>query len=265
MTARHDLDRRLRAADRAHEAALPAWRRLLARALDDDGGLTTDEKASLLGVATRRQVLRVGGLAIAGSAVLAACGGDDGGDDARTERPSPTTQPTGPGGPPGPELDVVLANTALSLEVLAVDTYQVGLDVGLVQTAPVREAVLMFQAHHAAHRDALIAVVQAAGVEPFTTANPVVKAAFVDPALYSAAGEGDLVRLARDVEQAAAQTYVYAAGTLSTAELRWQAMSIGGVEARHAAVLDAIGELSDEQPARYPSTNPLPRDAMVVD
>jgi plastocyanin len=39
------------------------------------------------------------------------------------------------------------------------------------------------------------------------------------------------------IQPAAAQTYVYAGGALSTSALRSAIMTIGGVEARHAAVL----------------------------
>lgn len=257
--SRGELDRRLRAADRAQRAALPAWRELVGRTIGV--GRDPEDVASVLGVPTRRQALRIGGTAIAGSVLLAACTGNDDGDDASTV---PTSSPQDPMEVRGPELDLVLTNTALSLEVLAVDAYQVALDVGLVETAEVQEAVTLFQSHHAAHRDALIAVVQAAGDEPFTTANPVVKAGFVDPALASAAGEADLLRVAYDIEQAAAQTYVYSTGRLSSVELRSRSASIAGVEARHAAILDALGELANERPSLYPATNPWPIDAMVT-
>lgn len=257
---RAELDRRLRATDRAQRDALPPWRALIQRTIG--AGRGTDHVAAALGVPTRRQVLRIGGTVIAGSVVLAACTGSDDGDDLPS---GPTPAPRDRKEVRGPELDLVLANTALSLEVLAVDAYQVALDVGLVETAEVQQVVTLFQSHHAAHRDALIAVVQAVGAEPFTTANPVVKAGFVDPALASAAGEPDLLRLAYDIEQAAAQMYVYSTGRLSTVELRSRSASIAGVEARHAAILDAIGELANERPSLYPTTNPWPIDAMVTD
>jgi len=268
MTRRSELDRRLRAAERAQQEVLPAWRRQLEAALGGDERRPAAEVAALLGVPTRRQVLRLGGLAIAGGAVLAACSSSDGdGDDGAarpTGRSSSTTAPDATDRP-GPELDLVLANTAISLEALAVGAYGTALASGLVERPPVRDALTMFQAHHAAHRDALVAVVEAAGEEPFTTPNPVVRAAFVDPRLASAAAEADLVRLAYDIEQAAAQTYVHATGSLSTVELRATSASIAAVEARHAAILDALGGLAGERPARYPTTNPLPADALVTD
>lgn len=252
-----DLGRRLEEAERAQRAALPRWQDHLHAARSDGG---TGGLAALLGVPTRRQVLRIGGFGIAGTAVLAACSGDD---DAADDPPvgSPTT--TQPETRSGPESDVVLVNTAISLEVLAVDAYRIAGERGLVTSAAVSEAFAMFQAHHAAHRDVLVGLVEAAGGVPFTTPNPVVRVEIVDPGLQGAATEGDLVRLAHDIERASAQTYVWATGTLSTAELRGTAMSIGAVESRHAAVLDALGELAVESPARYPEANPLPLDSLV--
>lgn len=258
--SRAQLVRRFGGADCAQQAALPGWRELLRRTLGT--GLGPEEAAAELRVPTRRQVLRIGGTAFAGSFVLVACAGGDDGDD-ESPRPSTTTPPD-PAAVVGPELDLVLANTALSLEVLAVEAYQVALDRGLVETAEVRDAITLFQSHHAAHRDALVAVVQAAGEEPFTVANPVVRAGFVDPALSAASGEADLLRLAYDIEHAAAQTYVHSTGRLSTAELRARSASIAGVEARHAAILDDMGELANERPSLYPATNPWPVDAMVT-
>ena len=224
------------------------------------GSDRTEIHRRLLAVPSRREVLRIGGLGIAGASLLAACGDDD-------AAPPPDTSPLDDDGEAeasSPEMDVVLANTAISLEILAVDAYQIIIESPLVETAAFVDAATLFRSHHAEHRDALVATVEAAGGTPFTTANPVVKAALVDPLVFAAAGEGDLIRLAYDLEQAAAQTYVYAATALSTPRLRSTVMTIGGIASRHATILDALGELGNEQPAFLPSTNPLPEDAMVT-
>jgi len=258
---RRTLGRRLRDAEGAQRDALPRWEEALHRAVGSSPG-TGDVLPGLLGVPTRRQVLRIGGLAIAGAAVLGACSDDEAGRERALPTSTTTTAPAEVLAP-GPDTDVVLVNTALSLEVLAIDAYRRAGELGLVTSSPVVEAFAMFQAHHDAHRDVLAGVIEAAGAEPFAVPNPVVRVAFVDPGLQGATTEGDLVRLAHDIERAAAQTYVWATGTLSTADLRGTAMSIGAVESRHAAVLDAIGELAEEAPARSPRTNPLPTDALV--
>lgn len=259
---RTTLHRALRAVDADHRASLPRWRALLGHVLRGGEPLPPAHRATLLGVPTRRQVLRIGGTALAGSALLAACGDDDEGappetpddedDDVATDDVASAA-----------DRDVVLVNTALSLEVLAVDTYQVLLESPLVTSAEVVDVATVFQSHHAQHREALLPLVEAAGAEPFLTANPVVKAAFVDPQILGAAAEADLVRLAWDVEQAAAQTYVHAATALSTAAQRSTVMTISGVEARHAAILDLLAELGKEEQAVYPADSPLPSDAIV--
>lgn len=208
-------------------------------------------------------MLRINALALTGGALLAGCSSDG---------PAPDVEPEAPGDDAieaeertGHEVDVGLLNTALSLEVLAIDTYQAAFDFFLIETSEVTEAAELFQQHHRAHRDALVTAVEAAGGEPFTTANPVVKAALVDPSLVSVAAERDFITLARDLEQAGAQLYVHATTALSTQELRSTAMSIGAVASRQATILDLLGDLGNERLARFPTDNPLPSDAIVTD
>lgn len=212
----------------------------------------------LLAVTDRRRFLRLGGSALITTALLAACG-TGGGDEEAT--PSTTTEPKGP--EPSPELDLVLANTAISLEVLVIDAYQRALDSGLVASDPMAVAMRRFQGHHGEHRDALVALVEGAGAVPYTTPNAVLRAGFVDPQLLSAATEGDLVRVVYDLERSAALSYVHAATQLSSAALRQTAVSIGSVEARHAALLEVAGELRNDKPAFAPTDDPLPSDARI--
>ena len=164
-------------------------------------------------------------------------------------------------------MDIVLANTAISLEVLAIDTYQAGIDSGLVTTKAVADAAKLFQEHHVAHRDALIATVDQAGGTPFNQTNAVVKSALVDPALSKAASEADVVALAFDLENAAAQTYVFAATALSTPALRSTIMTIGGVESRHATILGQVAGFDTGRvfPGAFSSSdNPLPEGAVIT-
>lgn len=212
---------------------------------------------------SRRELLRVGGLTVAMGAVLAACSADD--DDAAPEaEPEGTEERSTTTEGPDPEVDVSLLNTALSLEVLIVDTYQVAFDFALVQSRAVVDAATLFRQHHQAARDVLIAAVEAADGEPFTTANPVVKAALVDPSLVSVTVERDFLTLARDLEQAAAQLLVHTAARSGAPELRATAMSIAGAAARRARVLDLLGGLGNERLALVPLDNPLPSDAVVT-
>lgn len=207
--------------------------------------------------ASRRVVLRTGLLAAALAGIAASCSSDDEEPAAGPERPEESTEEAG-----GPASEVALLNTALSLEVLILDAYQAGFDSGLVSSAEVADAITLFQQHHGEHRDALVGLVEAAGAEPFTTANPVVKAALVDPTLGIATGEGDFVDLAHDLEQASAQLYVHVT-TVATPDVRGTVMSIGASASRRATVLDLLGELGNERLAMYPTANPLPSDAII--
>ncbi|HZX54630.1 MAG TPA: ferritin-like domain-containing protein, partial [Ilumatobacteraceae bacterium] len=159
------------------------------------------------------------------------------------------------------EMDLVLARTAASLEKLAVDTY--GTAAGLVTTPAVLAAATMFAGHHQMHLDALNGVITGAGAKPVTEMNMAVYNALVKPAVDAAKTETDAVMLALSLEEAAAQTYVYAGGALSTPTLRSTIMTIGGVEARHAAVLRmaALGQsptdVFPEQRGFFPGDNPL--------
>jgi rubrerythrin len=77
------------------------------------------------------------------------------------------------GGAPGlaraasadPAKDSGILNVALGLEHEAINAYQLGATSGLLQK-PVLDVAVRFQSHHKAHRDALIATIQALGGKP---------------------------------------------------------------------------------------------------
>lgn len=209
---------------------------------------------------SRREVLRFGGRGIALGAVLASCG--SGG-------PEPALPPDAVEGateePGDDRSDVSLLNTVLSLEVLIAETYQVAVDAAFVVSREAVEALTLFRQHHAEHRDAIIGAVEAAEAEPFTTPNPVVKVALVQPAVAELRSERDFLRLAHDLESAAAQLAVHATTDLDSPDGRRLVMAIGGSASRRATVLDLLGELGNERLALYPTGNPLPSDAVVPD
>lgn len=256
---RDELRRELRAIDADNKEVMPKWYDALRQIVGGGSKMSTDEKAALLGVPSpgRRQLFKIGGATIIGAAVLAACGSDNktgaaGGD---------ATTTTGAGGEAN--MDLPLARTAASLEKLAVDTYQVGITSGLVTTAAIGDAAKLFQQHHQAHLDALNGAIKDAGGNPVTEQNQAVFKALVEPAVGAAKSEADIVKLALDLELAAAQTYAFAGGTLSTPALRSTIMTIGGIEARHAAVLQVAAQAASpiavfpEGRAFFPGTNPL--------
>lgn len=61
--------------------------------------------------------------------------------------------------------DVDILNVALGLEHEAINAYQLGAGSGLLQK-PVLEVAVLFQSHHKAHRDALMATIQKLGGTP---------------------------------------------------------------------------------------------------
>ena len=277
-----EIRRELRDIDRMNTAAMPAWRTLLDRIVGGDPSIGTDEKAAVLGVptTTRRTLFKFGGATIIGAAVLAACGSDKDTKSTTTAAPgttgatattmSPTTMGSTMGSATstpstaemsGAEMDLVLARTAASLEKLAVDVY--GSAAGLLTTQAIKDAATMFAGHHQQHMDALNGVITKAGGKAVTEQNKAVYDALIAPALTAAKTEADAVKIAVMLEEAAAQTYVFAGGALSTPALRSTIMTIGGVEARHAAVLHmaAMGQTPSEVfpggRAFFPGDNPL--------
>jgi len=253
---RDELRRELKAIDADNRAVMPRWYDALRQIVGGGTKMSTDEKAALLGVPSpgRRTFFKVGGATIIGAAVLAACGDDD------ASGSGPTTTTTADG---DSNMDLPLARTAASLEKLAVDTYQTGIDSGLVTTMAIADAATLFQSHHQDHLDALNGAIKNAGGQEVTGPNEAVFKALIEPAVTAATTEADIVQLAFDLENAAAQTYVYAGGTLTTPELRSTIMTIGGIEARHAAILQVSG--LGQSPTDvfvggrgfYPGDNPL--------
>jgi ferritin-like protein len=253
-----EVRRQLKAVDAQHRTVMPKWRDALHRMLHGETDLTTDEKAAVLGVPSpgRRQLFKFGGAAVLGAAVLAACGSDD------KNKASGTTT-TAAGGSGGGSMDLPLARTAASLEQLAVTTYDTAAKSGLVKTSAIASAATLFHDHHLAHRDALNSAIGSLGGQPVTEQNAAVYDALVKPALGKAKTEADVVALALSLELAAAQTYAFAGGALSTPALRSTIMTIGGIEARHAAILtmSAQGkspfEVFPSNRAFFPGDNPL--------
>jgi len=261
---RDELRRELKAIDAEQRAVMPKWYDGLRRIVGGDTKLSTDEKAAILGVPSpgRRQLFKVGGATIVGAAVLAACGSDEDDSDASATTAGGTTDTMGDD-MGGMDMDVALARTAASLEQLAIDTYTTAAGSGLVTTAAIGDAAALFMEHHTAHRDALNGAIKDAGGEEVMEANDAVFKALVEPAIGAAQTEADVVQLALDLELAAAQTYVFAAGQLSVPALRSTIMTIGGIEARHAAVLQMAAQAASplavfpEDRAFFPGDNPL--------
>lgn len=280
------LDQALTEVAVAQRTAMPTWRRgLRALFITDRSSHSTELRHHALALPDRRGFFRIGGISIAGAALLVACGDDD--DDGATADPTagPTDQPADPTDPPDPtdspdpttepdtqpteaggnEMDLVLLRTATSLELAAVEAYQAAIDNAdaLGITAPVAEAAMLFQSHHAEHAAALQGATEEAGGMAYEEANPYFMDNVVNPTVAELSDEMGTVEFALDLENAASQTYTFAGGTLSTPTLRQTIMSIGGVEARHAAVLRGVlGQLQTPN-VFNPTTEAAPEEAFI--
>jgi hypothetical protein len=274
---RDELYRQLRDADREQVEATRSLREVLKRWFGGrSDGLSIDDKAAVLGVPSpaRRTFFRAGGATLLGAAFVAACGDDD--DAAETGSPpttaastATTAAPATTGQPDGEQnMDLVLARTAASVELLAVAAYQTAIDSGLVTTQAVADAAVLFQSHHEEHAGVLNAAVRDVGGDVVTEPNAFLLDNLVATADLSS--ELAIVQFARGLEDAAASTYVFAAGVLSAPALRQAIMSIGGVEAKHVTALDlalqALGEGSGpafDDGAFYAGERRVPDEALL--
>jgi hypothetical protein len=233
------IRRDLREADERNRAAVPRFVEAIKRAFDPASRHDAATKAEVLGLPApgRRTFLKMSGLTVLSGAVLAACGSDSQSVSRTGNTTGASTGASSTGSSAGgAQLDTTLAKTAASLEALAIATYDTAIGSGLVTTPAVGDAAKLFKDHHAQHLDAIN---KGTGVD-YTTPNAAVQAALVDPAVAKAKTEADVLELAYMLEDAAAQTYVFAASALSTPALRSTIMTIGGTEAMHKAVLAGV-------------------------
>ena len=249
-----EIDRQLRAVEREQAEAMPKWRDSLMRLLVDRNDTPADAKsAALLGGFNRRRFLVVGGGGLAATAVLAACGDD--GDTSSADGSTATTMAGGSSttmGGAASETDITVARTAASLENFAVSVYDTAImnadALGIEQQ--VGAAAQLFKDQHQQHADAFNAAAVQLGGEEYADPNPTAADAFADTIAGLTDQAGVLV-FAHDLEQIAAETYQSAVSLLSTPELRQTTMSVGGVEARHQAVLAMFIEGGDPNPYAF--------------
>lgn len=181
---------------------------------------------------SRRSLLTTGGALVAGSAVLAACGG--------TKNPV-----TRLGAAPEIEklaeehvTDVALLRTAMSFETM-VSNIMLDSKVFAVAdstTAPIVEA---FASAHKAHLSELALLITARGGEPFTGTNEKLMTAY-GQSMIDLVAEGknksDIAYLAHALESLTTSTYQYFVTLANEAALRAQLIVMGASSARRAAV-----------------------------
>jgi len=253
MDFSHDeLRREARDTTLENDAAVPRLREALSRLLDRSDVSSEQKQDAILGM-NRRSALRFGGLTVLGGVLLAACGSDSGsGAGAGTTAVAPgTTAGAGAsaagataGSTPGTAAggataDATILRTASSIEELAVAAYQKGIDSGLVKTPAIADAAKLFQSQHKEHSGLFQSLTKQAGGQPFTEPNPVILAA-LQPSIAALKDEMGVVMLAFQLETVASQTYQNDVATFMDPKLNAAIMSVGGIEARHAAALAAV-------------------------
>ena len=136
-----------------------------------------------------------------------------------------------------------IATFAASVEYAAVAAYQAAAKSGKVKTKAILDAATAFAGQHQEHGDAF----KAAGTNPNVAANKAVLD-MVTPQLTAAKTENDVVALAYGLENAAAATYIFALGVLTTEGAYNAVASVMPVEAQHAIALGLVlGKPLDEK------------------
>ncbi len=132
--------------------------------------------------------------------------------------------------------DAGIAAFAESVELAAVEAYKAAAASGKVTTPAVGEAAASFASQHEEHAAAFGS---AAGSAATNTANPGLLTA-VGAQVSGAADEAAIVKIAYDLENAAAATYIFALGALTSSAALQLTASILPVESAHAVVLGSV-------------------------
>jgi hypothetical protein len=260
---RDEVRRQLIESQREHAASIPRFREMLKRLFDHDSDVSAEAKAELLGVPSRRSFLTLGGVTVAGSAVLVGCASPKKNQlpvTGTTEAPPSSTTTTAPG---SAETDLTLLRTAQSIEVLAISAYADALKSGLLTTPAIVDAITLFKNQHSDHANLLASTIRTIGGTPFDTANNYLDVTIVQPGLAAAKTELEVVALATTLEDTAAQTYTLAGGVLTTSQLRAAAMSIGATEARHLTLLLGVQNLNPVPLAFMPTRKSTPEESYI--
>ena len=140
--------------------------------------------------------------------------------------------------------DAAIATLAAGLEVLAVNTYGAALDAagaGKLGTVPeaVAEFITTAKAHHQAHLDAWNKVLTGAGAAAITEPNATLKPT-VDNLFSKVTDATSAAKLALQLEEIAAATYLSASPMITDKAAVQLAGSIQVIDAQHAAILHYV-------------------------
>ena len=139
-----------------------------------------------------------------------------------------------------PAKDSGILNVALALEHEAINAYQLGASSGLLQK-PVLDVAVLFQSHHKAHRDALIATIQKLGGTPI--AERAIGEYAKDLKADTLKTQLDVLILAARLELAASNAYLSVIPAFSDAALSKVAGRLAADETMHwTALTGALGK-----------------------
>jgi len=138
-----------------------------------------------------------------------------------------------------PDADLTLVRFAQSLELAVQGAYRGMIATGKLQGAPL-ETARTFSRHHGEHADALGGLLpKPATTDTSPTTEPAANnrvLVLFTPRINSAADENALMKIAFDMESAAASTYQLAMGTLQNWQTAGAVATIEPIEAQHAVV-----------------------------
>ena len=142
------------------------------------------------------------------------------------------------------DVDVMILQTAVSLELLAVATYEAALTLPFIKDGnPVVKAFAeTTMQQHAEHRAAFSAQTKALGGTDQTVPNPKYTP-IVEQAKPTLQGPADVVKLAATLEEVATDTYLADLNLFTDVKSRWLMASVMGVECQNLATLRAVGAL----------------------
>lgn len=205
----------------------------------------------------RRALLRIGGVTVAGAAVLAACSSSAGGQIGRVG-----TGATKPTLPEGKVDDGVLLRTSASFETSIANAYQRILDSGVLAGGSTTypdlgdqsDLVAALQQHHTASAAKFNELAVAAGAEAWECGNTRLDSAYLNPA-FTRVEEGapatdaaaaiepsddacrDLINMVLALENLSAETCQAMVPLVSKAAQRAELMTVGARSARQAALV----------------------------
>jgi hypothetical protein len=234
------LTKMTRDLDEAHREAVPVMQ---ARAAEFSEELADTTGQSVKRLGRRGFLIGAGGVGV--TLALAACSSSS--SSPSTSGSSGAAAPTSSGASASGSQyvgDLKVVALATALENQAVGAYQAALKAATAgKLGAVPPAVATFvttaMSQHQDHAKAWNGVLSGAGV-PTITGVPLSNQAATLQALGAVTTVGGVANLALELENQAAQTYLFAAGNVSSAGGISTAASIAPVEAMHAAILQFV-------------------------